>query len=389
MKSLDILIGVSAVMLTVSMFVTVITHIITTLLNTRGGHLRRGLADILRQIDPAVSDKIAKQISSAALRHPLVNDVTWRLGTVLHREEFTKILLELASGGGAGTLKQEAKDVLADTVKRNGIKDPAATLDRIREFALDLERSNPAIGNDVRSTLAILNKAESQLVAKINGWFDQTIDRVQARFTASTRVITVFAALLVATFFQLDTIGLVNRLWIDQDSRKALVADATKVRMEYEQKEKERSAKEAQPTPALASPPSGGAPPAASVDAKATGGGNQVQGSSTLDQVLGDAGVIAWPPADWKTVRALGVWQKLLGVLLSTALLSLGAPFWYDMLKTTLRFRSSLSEKDDAQRERRQTNESASPASAGSPGTRPVPATTMAVGERGEVNVVG
>jgi len=83
MKSLDILIGVSAVMLAVSMLVTVITHIITTLLNTRGGHLRRGLGDILKQIDPVLSDEIAKQISNAALRHPLVNDVTWRLGTVV------------------------------------------------------------------------------------------------------------------------------------------------------------------------------------------------------------------------------------------------------------------------------------------------------------------
>jgi hypothetical protein len=38
LKSIDILIGVSVVMLVVSMLVTVLTHIFTTLSNTRGRH---------------------------------------------------------------------------------------------------------------------------------------------------------------------------------------------------------------------------------------------------------------------------------------------------------------------------------------------------------------
>jgi len=78
LRSIDVLIGLSVVMLMVSMSVTLITQFVTTTLNTRGGHLRRGLSDLLQQLDPALTKGISKEISTAVLRHPLVSDVAHR-----------------------------------------------------------------------------------------------------------------------------------------------------------------------------------------------------------------------------------------------------------------------------------------------------------------------
>jgi hypothetical protein len=67
---------------------------------------------------------------------------------------------------------------------------------------------------------------------------------------------------------------------------------------------------------------------------------------------------------DWRTN-----WKpdKVPGILLSGFLLSLGAPFWYNSLKTLLRMRSELSDKDDEQRDARESDGAINPKSAINP----------------------
>ena len=45
------------------------------------------------------------------------------------------------------------------------------------------------------------------------------------------------------------------------------------------------------------------------------------------------------------------------GLLLSWVLVSLGAPFWYDVLKNVMGLRSSLAQKDDKDREDRRAQQ--------------------------------
>ena len=52
LKTIDVLLGLSVVMLVASMAVTVLTQFVTSLPNSRGKHLARGLGDLLQQIDP-------------------------------------------------------------------------------------------------------------------------------------------------------------------------------------------------------------------------------------------------------------------------------------------------------------------------------------------------
>lgn len=49
-------------------------------------------------------------------------------------------------------------------------------------------------------------------------------------------------------------------------------------------------------------------------------------------------------------------------MLIATLLISLGAPFWYSILKDLIGLRSQLAQKDDAQRQTRQTNQDVQPA---------------------------
>jgi len=221
LKSLDILIGTVTVLLIFSMAVTVITQVITAVLNRKGKHLRDGLTSLLRQL--GISDtNVAKTIAEKVLTHPMIS-VDGRLGSVIHREEFMKLLLDLGSGQGAATLEDNSKQVLVDALKRGGIADPAEALKNIHDMAQQLEASNPGIANYVRDGLALLHGAPSQFVARLHSWFDQSIDRVSERFTQYTHGMVVAVALFVVLFVQLDVIAVVQRLSIDDQFRTTLV----------------------------------------------------------------------------------------------------------------------------------------------------------------------
>lgn len=326
LKSIDILLGLSVVMLMVSLVVTVLTAAVTNFLQTRGKNLAAGIAGLLRQIHPDLSTDVAATISKAILTHPLIA-ADGKLGAVVHREELIALILELAAGEGPVKLKDDAKTQLLTLLKNNGIDNPETVIANVRMLALKLEQGHPELSTNERIAKAFLQEAPTAFLGKINGWFDQTIDRVADRFTNSTRIITFFASFAVAMVLQLDTAALVSRLNADPAVRQALVNQAVQAN--------------GQTLPALQSKTP------AELQANLQTYGN-------LDVMDMPASVSDWT-GRWSRDNAV---MKLLGIVLTTLLLSLGAPFWYNALKNLIRLRSLIAQKDDDQRAARQTNTS-------------------------------
>ena len=363
LRTIDILLGVTVVMLIVSMCVTMLTQAVSHLRETRGKKLLGGLSDLLQQIDPAMARTVAEGISTALLRHPLVNEGGKRLGTTIHREELTTLLLDLGSGHVPAELKthvtSDVQAALHKILKDHGINDPKQTLENVRAVALQLERSNPELATDVRHSLALMQEVRESLVAKVNSWFDQTIDRVSNSFTTNARQVTVVCSVLVAFALQLDVVTLVNRLSVDPQLRQALVAQATEIA------NSPRSANEADATRQAGT----------QMDTLATMTGQSKEDLQDLVQI----GVITLPGREWLTNWGNG-WMcavsaswftttaptaadpcrpkvNLLGVILSALMLSLGAPFWYNVLKNLVNLRSAIAGKDDSQRRARETTQ--------------------------------
>jgi hypothetical protein len=343
LKTLDILIGLSVVMLFLSMIVTVITQFLINLGNMRGRHLLTGLADLLEQISPGIDRKIAQEISTAVLQNPLIRNANGGLGNVVHREELTKLLLELAASGGPqaasnGTppLSQAAKECLLNTLQEDGLGDPAqikTTLQNVRSLALQLELAHPELTNAARARIAMLQQVNSQFLGKINLWFDQTMDRVSERFTANTRWVTFATGLALALVLQLDTAALVSRLSTDQTMRDALVARAQNETAMPKPKENDKM--------------------------QLSDGDRQVIRDVMMNNVLGVPQ--SWD--DWTGRWNLQNWPiKTVGILLTAVLLSLGAPFWYNALQNLVRLRSIVASKDDQQRDERQLSQPAAAA---------------------------
>jgi hypothetical protein len=376
LKTIDILIGVATVMLLFSMAVTIVTQFVANLMQSRGKNLREGLASLLKQIDPNIPGAVANTIAETLLRHPLVAEAGGKLGEVIHREEFTTLLLGLAAGESAATLEPVAKKALDDLLAKNGITDPSGTLKNIRAASLQLEAASPELANDVRHGMAILQEARSQFVAKVHGWFDQTIDRVSARFTVTARVVTFIASVLIATIIQLDTFMLVNRLSVDDQFRNAAQQGASDLLNATPSPAPAATSAATGTTPASTAPTPSSAP-ASSPDTKAV--------QKKYYDLLSTYGMVALP-TDWQTWHDKWKWSKIPGILLSALLLSMGAPFWYARLQDLIKLRSTVAQNDAKQRTIRQTTQTPGDDSSGAPAA----VVRVAVGgEQGDPNAVG
>jgi hypothetical protein len=367
-KLLDVVIGLTVVMLVVSLAVTLLTQFLTSLANTNGRMLKAGLARLIAQIDsrlagasgvPKAGD-LADELAEAILTHPMIGERflgKQRLGSVVHRSELTRLLIEFAIAPPDGTvvaaqlLKPATQTVLKQVLSDHGIPDPSATLKEIRIAELALEQSQPELANGLRHDIAILQKADTQFVAKINAWFDQTIDRVSSVFTAHTRVITFACAVVVAVTLQLDTIAIMNGLWTSDDLRKEIVDEGISLAKKHT----------LQPG-AVADSQS----PSSTSTQTTASTSSQLMSEAQMDQrtqdqagrylnVLSQYGVVAFPA--FNSRQWLNHWSltECPGIILSALLLSMGAPFWYSTLQTLIRMRSQIAQSDDEQRNYRQT----------------------------------
>src|SRR5437588_10428404 len=107
-------------MLMVSLVVTVLTQAIMNIMQTRGKNLRDGISGLLRQIHGPLSHEVSIQIAETLLTHPLIKSAGSRFGTVIHREELTALLLELAEGGGPHQLEATAQEELLAVLRADG-----------------------------------------------------------------------------------------------------------------------------------------------------------------------------------------------------------------------------------------------------------------------------
>jgi hypothetical protein len=146
------------------------------------------------------------------VRHPLIARAEGKAGTVIQREELTRILLELAAGQepGGKTLDEYARLTLKRTLETNGIANAAQVLENIHLLGLKLEALRPEWPSSVRKGIAIATEAPSQFAGRIHACFDETMDRVTQRFARHTRSVAVVISVVVAAGLQLDAFDLLR-----------------------------------------------------------------------------------------------------------------------------------------------------------------------------------
>ena len=400
LQYLDVVIGLAVVMIVTATFVMAVTQFIMSATYARSRHLRDGLHTLLAQLDPGKLGDHAQYLAELVQRDEIVGskklfpwftrvrnwltrrwskrDAAAGIGpktlpavspaSVIQREELVLLLLQLM-GQAPEKSPKNAKEValkqLLDAVQGQTSLNVAEKLKEIQKEILNQEALHPKAASATWRGAAIyvvaLKTTElHDFVAKVNAWYDNAMERVTANFALEAKVATTVVAFFACAWLQLDTIALVKRLSTDENYRNAIVSQAKDLGV---------VAQDPQTTPAQNAA-------ASDQDKNIPCGGLSVEDCRKLVvQKLADVRELSLVPA--KTGISIETvewdlfgwgWPKLPfkpvfpvspknwpwpGLLLSWVLVSLGAPFWYDILKNVMGFRSSLAKKDDKDRDDR------------------------------------
>ncbi len=191
--------------------------------------------------------------------------------------------------------------------------------------------------NRVENSLGSGVGEREKAVRRIAEWFDLQMERVTGWYRRTVQAILLVAALLVTVSLNADTLMMANVLWSDPVMRAAVIEEATATVQESRRAETDEK--------------KGGA---AAPDSSASDY-NPCSGCGEKDAIDIAAGSrkdrpfpIGWatPSSGREEVRSLpssfaGWVYKIIGILITTFLVSLGAPFWFDTLSRLVNVRTA------------------------------------------------
>jgi len=374
LEYVNIVFAFAVVMLLLSLVITIAVQIIVTVFGIRGRNLIWGVTKVLER-SPTLKNK-AREIADAALHHPAVTPTKFT-ATAIGSKELIAVLHDLATAENESldaTLKKELKDVLDETI-------PLETRAYAETLAREFKALFPTEAEKMNEVLNLVKKKTLKLKSNFEGWFDTVMNRTTDRFVIHTRIFTIVFAILLAGGLQIDSLELIKTLSTDVALRNALIksADRTLDRageillsksIPVEALESVRDKFEALKAKTIPNTLATRNDGLAWLTSELAESGKLAEikeaylkefdrltpqrlerlGKYMLevkDQV--EVSSLVFLPGSWSAY--LNSWKKIgghiPGIILSALLLSLGAPFWFNALRSIATLRTILAGKTD------------------------------------------
>ncbi|MBA2333176.1 MAG: hypothetical protein H0V94_10345 [Actinobacteria bacterium] len=279
----DVAFGLIFVFVILSLACSALNETISSIFNWRAEFLRQGIANLL---EPANLDR-GLEHTGKLLEHPLLNALVRPMGPRSKRRRYPSYV-----------------------PSRTFV---AALLDFDRAGAgRNVEEAIAAVpSEDARRALAVLYERADGDVTRFTRdaerWFDDSMERVSGWYRRRVQKMLWVLALALVVSLNVDSLRIAEQLWTQKAVRAAVVARAEAVR-----------------------------PAAGSSSVRAI-----ARDVTELDQLAIPIGWTAESRPDGKGEWLLRIVVKILGLLLTAAALTLGAPFWFDVLSKVARLRSA------------------------------------------------
>ncbi len=285
---LDTAIGLVFIYLVLSLTCTALNEWIAGMLSRRSKTLYEGLQTLLW--DPKEPNLLASFYA-----HPLVQDlhVADKKPSYIEPRTFSLVILDLLVPSDPGAPR---------------------TMASVREAVAKLPADSSS-----RKTLSILlddaGDSLTTLERSMDAWFNGAMDRVAGWYKKRTQTIVLAIAALICILANADTITIATALANNTALRESIVAQA---RVYAENNKGSQTA----PTP---------------------------EDVETQVKNLQKVGVpLGWASPPWRSLAfPLGWLNKLAGLALTTFAVSLGAPFWFDLLNKFMNIRSAGKAPDE------------------------------------------
>lgn len=295
---LDVVIGIVFIYLLLSLICSALNELVSGIFSMRAKNLEQGIRNLLN--DPEFTG-YAKDFYN----HPLIKSLE-RKGkqpSYVPSRTFALVLMDVVGSAESGSGSERFKSFRSTVAKitNNNLK---------------------------RTLLVFIDEAENnlnKLVDNIGEWFDNAMQRVSGWYKRKAQLIILFLALALCVLFNADTLMIANSLSHDAAMRNAVVLVAE----EYAR----------QPLPAKPDEKPGKESLAAEEKILLTRINQVREQIQKLQLPIGWAKMSDDPRA---VPASLPSWlAKILGILFTTIAVSLGAPFWFDVLNKFVNLRSA------------------------------------------------
>jgi len=297
---LQVVIGLVFVLLLLSLLATTLMELIASFFGLRGRNLEKALENILS------STEVDDQLLHAFKNNALYKQLSYKYGksrqspSYLSDDSFQSILFDIIlNGKGMEALEQQINDLPNDDLKKV-----------LTQF---MEETNHDI---------------DQFRGKVKKWYNNVMDRASGWYKRYTQKILVGVGFCIAILFNADTIAIYERLESDPETLQKVLTLAE----DYVNGNEEG-------TTALAVDPSSEFEESlAKLESLVN---DQIE---TVKSPLG----LGWKNVVWSEVTWLDVLTKALGWIVTALAISLGAPFWFDLLRKLVNIRSSGNKPEES-----------------------------------------
>lgn len=317
---LEALIALSLIYLLLSLISTSVREAIETVMKSRAVDLEKGIRELLH-------DRDGKDLTKAVYSHPLIYSLfdgdyepgkirkgampfRSNLPSYIPARNFAMALMDIAARGQQSTLPAEATRI---------------TLEQLRASVTSLGNVPVA-----RALLSAIDTAQGDLTRaqqNIEAWFDSAMDRVSGWYKRRSQYIIFAIGLALTVGVNVNTLTVIQRLMVDDSLRAVVVETAVAAAEGGDTEAPVQSGQETYDRLAQLGLPIGWdqgwpgprvVPFAEETDDKKCSG---------FEECLGWGG--------------RNILYPLLGWLITAFAISLGAPFWFDLLNKFVSIRSS------------------------------------------------
>lgn len=288
--ALDVALGLIFVYLVLALVCSALNETISSVFSWRASFLREGVANLLDPDNHSNGQELVKKLYAHPVLNALIRPVSrkkkLRYPAYLPARVFASALLDFDGTGAKRSVEDAIKAV------------PSA----------QARKALTTLWIDANGDAVAFRRA-------VESWFDDAMERVSGWYRRRVHLVMWVLAIAVAVVLNVDTIRIADHLWKDKTVRAAVVAQT-------------------QNQPARTT-----APPVTDI----------AKSVDTLKELK--------LPIGWTAeTRPNGSWDwfltaltKAIGLLLTAAALTLGAPFWFDLLGKVARVRSAGARPEKAE----------------------------------------
>ena len=276
---LNVIVGLVLIFLLYSLFATTILELLASFLSFRGRNLEKTLQNML---DPGHSE-LFQDFKNNPMYKQLAGNFVGKNSppSYLTSEKFRSILFQVIGRNQP----EEKVDEWIGKMPEGPLKEVLAQL------------------------MADARQDKEEFKQKVELWFNDVMDRASGWYKRNMQRILILVGFGIALAFNVDSLEIYGRLSRDPDTASKLVLEANKV-------------------------VEAGQAPASLKDEAVT---VLAENLEVLKSPLG----VGWEDVDIAGLSPLDWLAKVFGWIVTAMAISLGAPFWFDLLKKMVNIRSS------------------------------------------------